>query len=326
MRIFELTQICLNLFDGGAATGGAAAGDGGAASAAGDTQAVSGSTRRGKKSGEYSNVVFGKQSAQSEAEPAGAPAAEEKKAEVKTTSNTLDERRKAYHDLINGEYKDLYTADTQRIINQRFKDAKQTESALQAQQPVIDLLMERYKITDGDITKLKTAVEGDKAYWAEAAEENGMTPDAYMEFAKMRRENEAFKQAEAQARQKQNAENQLRQWFESGEELKAIYPDFDLNTECANPRFLALLKAGIPVKDAYEVIHMDVIMGAMQQQTMQRTEERVVQNIRARGARPSENGASSQSAFTVKDDVSKLSRKDRAEIARRAARGETIRF
>ena len=51
-----------------------------------------------------------------------------------------------------------------------------------------------------------------------------------------------------------------------------------------------------------------------------------VDGIRAKGARPQENGTTSQGAFIVKDDVSKLSKRDRAEIIRRAARGEHIEF
>ena len=56
------------------------------------------------------------------------------------------------------------------------------------------------------------------------------------------------------------------------------------------------------------------------------TEKQVVDGIRAKGARPQENGTTSQGAFIVKDDVSKLSKRDRAEIIRRAARGEHIEF
>ena len=55
-------------------------------------------------------------------------------------------------------------------------------------------------------------------------------------------------------------------------------------------------------------------------------QKQVVDNIRSRGSRPAENGTVSRSGFTYKSDVSKLSKEDRAEIARRAARGETITF
>jgi len=59
-------------------------------------------------------------------------------------------------------------------------------------------------------------------------------------------------------------------------------------------------------------------------QNRQAQEKAVVDNIRARGSRPSENGTSSQSAFIVKDDVSKLSKEDRRNIAKRVMMGEKI--
>ena len=107
---------------------------------------------------------------------------------------------------------------------------------------------------------------------------------------------------------------------------RALYPGFDLEKESKNPQFLSMLRAGVPVQTAYEVIHMDDIKAGVAQTTARRTEKQVVDGIRAKGSRPPENGTSSQSAFTVKDDPSKWTKQDRAEIARRVARGETIKL
>ena len=87
-----------------------------------------------------------------------------------------------------------------------------------------------------------------------------------------------------------------------------------------------MLKAGVPVQHAYEVIHMDEIKAGVAQSTARQTEKQVVDGIRAKGNRPAENGTSSQSAFTVKDDPHKWTKQDRAEVARRVARGETIKL
>ena len=67
MKSENLLNIRLDLFDGGAAAGGDGAGAAAPASQNGDgakggSQAAPGSTRRGK-SGEFQNVLFGKQSA-----------------------------------------------------------------------------------------------------------------------------------------------------------------------------------------------------------------------------------------------------------------------
>ena len=305
MNFKHLLDIRLNLFDGGGAAGGAGAGAAasgdGAPGTQGETQASPASTRRGK-SGEYQNVIFGKQ-----AKPAEA-------------------KRRAFQDLVNGEYKDIYTEETQRIIDRRFRETRNLEQQVGQYQPVIDMLMQRYQIGDGDMGKLSQAIENDDAYWSEAAEEAGMSVEQYKQFQKLQRENEALLRQQRQRQNDQRAQQQLQQWYGEAEQVKGLYPSFDLNAEVKNPQFLSMLRAGVPVQHAYEVVHMDQIKAGVAAMQAKATEKQVVDGIRAKGARPQENGTTSQGAFIVKDDVSKLSKRDRAEIIRRAARGEHIEF
>lgn len=338
MDIKHLLNIRLDLFDGGAAAGGDSAGAAAPASQSGDgakggSKASPGPTRRGS-SGEFQNVVFGKQAAPAAAGDGGdtggqaqpSVAGKGKEGEATTTSNTLEDKRKAFMDLVNGEYKDIYTEETQRIINRRFRETQNLEEQLGRNQPVIDMLMQRYKIGDGDIDKLTAAIEHDDAYWSEAAEEAGMSVEQYKQFQKLQRENAALLKAQRQQQSQQAAQARLQKWYGEAEQVKGLYPSFDLNAEVKNPQFLSMLRAGVPVQHAYEVIHMEDIKAGAARMAAQATEKQVVEGIRAKGARPQENGTAAQSAFTVKDDVSKLSRKERAEIARRAARGEHIEF
>lgn len=322
----ELLKVNLHLFDGaGASAGGEGAGAEGPAQ--GDSN-LPGITRRGK-TGEYANVVFGRQdgAAVTDAVDATSPqAAAAEKTGVQVTSNTLEDRRKAFHDLVNGEYKDIYTEETQRIINRRFKETATLQSKVDEQQPLVDMLMQRYGVKDGDMQKLMTAVESDDAYWSEAAEEAGMTVEQYKAFQKLQRENEALKRQEEAQRGQQFAREQTQKWYQEAESVKAKFPRFDFATELQNPAFISMLKSGTPVEHAYKVLHFDELVGNAVQVTAANTQQAVVANVRARGTRPQENGTASQSAFTVKDDVSKLSKRDRAEIARRVARGETISF
>ena len=60
------------------------------------------------------------------------------------------------------------------------------------------------------------------------------------------------------------------------------------------------------------------------QLTARATEQQVTANVRARGARPTENGTASQGGFTIKSDPSKWSKKDRAEVVRKVQRGEKV--
>jgi hypothetical protein len=54
------------------------------------------------------------------------------------------------------------------------------------------------------------------------------------------------------------------------------------------------------------------------------TEKNVVDNIRAKGKRPMENGVQNNSSFTAGMDWGKLSKSQRADLLRRAERGEII--
>ena len=341
MKFKNLLTINLHLFDGGAAAAGSAGSTGATAngngSAQGDTNgAVPGSTRRGKKSGEYSNVLFGKQTGGTTVtatvtnarEQQSHAAGDDNNQGVQNTSDALEARRKAFRDMVTGEgeFKDIYAEEVQRVINRRFSESRTLENQVQAQKPVIDLLMQRYNISDGDMSKLMSAIENDNAYWSEAAEAAGMSVEQYKEFQKMKRENAAFLAAERGRQQQNQQQAQAQKWYEESLDVKSKFPGFDLKAELQNPAFVSMLRSGTPMEHVYKVMHFDELMQGAVQLTTANTEKRVVNNVRARGNRPAENGTASHSAFTVRDDVSKLSKKDRAEIARRTMRGENIEF
>ena len=131
-------------------------------------------TRRSKKNDVYANVKFGKQATsenETEATASVGPTEETPKEE------SPEDRQKAYQDLVKGKYKDLFTADTQRIINQRFKENKAQEETLAKQGKVLDFLMQRYDVKDLD--GLQSAIDNDDSMWESAADEAGMTVKQY---------------------------------------------------------------------------------------------------------------------------------------------------
>lgn len=301
----------LHLFDGeGGGTAPAAA------ASAGEAQGtVPGNTRRGK-SGEYANVVFGKQDSDAGNQT---NAGENASGQTEQTKATKESRKADFRALVEGEYKDIYTEETQRILNRRFKETRNLEKAVEAQKPLIDTLMRRYGIANGDIEALTHAVDNDSTYWERVSEETGMPAEQCKRLEMLEAEHEAHTR-EVQVR------GQVAAWQEEADAMAARFPDFDFAAEIENPRFLAMLKSGVPVEHAYKVLHMDELMQNVMQTTAQQAEKRVVDNVRSRGTRPQENGTASRSAITVKDDVSRLSKEERAEIARRVARGEVIKF
>lgn len=330
MHNFLLSKLQLNLFDGGAGTGGAAGGatsgaDGGTAAdgAQGGSNGSSVSTRRGK-AGEYDNVVFGKQAAEAgqQAEGAQAPAAEEQQ----TSESNPENRKKAFTDMIRGEYKDEFSSEVQRIINQRFKQTKGLEEQVGQYQPIIDALMTKYGVEGGDVAALTKAFNADRDNWSEAAEANGMTVEGYQQHLALQNQLQRALDSSRQMREQMEARQQAERWAQEGANVAAKYPGFNLAQEMQNPEFCKMLQNGVPMEHVYRVMHFDEILSGVAQSTAASTKAKMAANIKARGNRPAENAQSGQSGFTVKDDVSKLSKKDRAEIARRAAAGEIISF
>lgn len=340
MHNYKLLDIDLRLFDG-AAGAPAAGGEAGGASAPqategalpkAETNSRPGSSRRAK-AGAFDNVVFGKQEDAPETETATSSAAgsdngegNANKSGVSTTSDSLEAKRKAFEEMIDGEYKDIYAEKFQQAFNRRFKEAKGMENSLNAQKPIMDILMQRYNIADGDVAKLQSAIEQDNVYWESAAEEAGLTVDQYKAMKKLERENAELQRIRQRQQGEQMMQQKLNAWYAESEKVKELYPTFDFKAEAADRDFLGLLKSGLSVQQAYELKHMDEIKANAAKVAAQTAGQQMAAKIQSKATRPKENGTSSQSAVIVKNDVHSLSRAERAEIARRAQRGEKIRF
>lgn len=315
LNIRKLLGIDLRLFDG--------AGDGAGTAAGGETAAdASAQGAKGAKTGE--KVVYGKQEGKVAPAETVAPAAGEHEPEGGEADAEM--RRAKFDELVKGEFKDLYDERVQGIVKARLGESKQMQTRMDAVSPVLDLLAQRYGLDAGDPAAILAAVEKDDAYWEQAAEDAGMTTEQYKAMTKLERENAQLKRAQEVTLQQQAVNRTVEQWEEQGEALKTIYPTFDLHGECRNPQFVSLLQNGVDVKTAYEVLHMDDIKNGVAAGAAKAAERNVTETIKAKGRRPAENGAAGQGGVIVKDDVSKLSKADRAEIIRRVARGERITF
>lgn len=309
-HLFLTLGMDLHLFDGGAsgASGGA---EGGGDSGVGVNSGTDAAQR--SKTG-AAKVLYGKQ-----ADPA----------DTETTDGAGDAapqtQRTPFKDLIAGDYKADFDAEVQRIVGERLKKVKDERETLAAQQPILDTLAVRYGTQPGDLTALQSALDADNSMWADAAEAAGMSVEQYRTYQQMQRENQRLREAQQSYFQRQQQQQQVQQWLAQAEAMKQdpLLADFDLQAEInSNPDFLDLLKRGVNVEQAYKVLHMNDFL----EKATAQAEKSVTDNIRARGARPAENGAASKSAAIVKDDVHRLTKADRAEIARRAAMGETITF
>lgn len=323
--VVDLGAMDLRLFDGG--EGGTAAAP---AAGNGERSVPAGAPAlKSRKPGEYDNVVFGRQpNAQgivTNAAETPSDAGRESESGVQTTSSTMEERKAQYRAFKEGDFKDLFDADVQRIINSRFRETKQLQTQVEGYQPIIDLLAERLQSDARDPKALLKALKDDELYLERAADEAGLTIAAFKERENLVLENKQLLEAQRRREGEEAVQRDVARWLEEEKAMKGRYPQFDLRTEMQNPEFINLARL-TSAEHAYKVIHMDELLNDAMTTTAAATEQKVAANVRARGARPAEAGNSAQGGMVVKNDVSKLTKAERAEIARRAMRGETISF
>ena len=307
-KLTLLPLFCIQIFADGGGDGGTGGGDAGAAPA-GQTDAAPAQPTGGNKN-PLADVRYGKQ----ETAPTAA-------GQVQT-----DERSAQFDALIRGEFKDLYEAKLQDTIQKRLKGNEATVQKYNALSPVLEMLGSKYGVDAGDTEALAKAIEEDETFYEDEALEKGLTVQQVKDIRKMQRENAALKQQMEDQQKQERAGQIIAKWQADAEALKQIYPGFDLEAELQDQRFRDLVTSNIDVRTAFEVCHKDEIISSAMQFTAGKVQEKMANKIRAGQNRPAEGAMGSRSSVVVKSDVSKLTRADREEIARRVARGERITF
>lgn len=237
--------------------------------------------------------------------------------------------------LIKGKFKDQYGKAVNDAVNKRFKNQKDLQGQIDAIDPIIRTLAQQYGIqaeANGSISiqALSDKILNDNALYEKEAFERGMSVEDLKQMKALERENEQLKRSTQQTQEQ-------REWMEieqQGEQLKEMYPSFDMDTEMLNPEFgksLAFFKnSGLypdPVRRAYELVHRDEIMSGAMQYAVQQTQQKISNSIQSGMSRPQENGSTQSAAGAPTAlDPSKLSLQQIEEINRRAARGERITF
>lgn len=297
-----MLKINLRLFDEGAGSG------------------ADGSAATGAESQEQTpqKVIYGKRpEAQAAAQ---AEEGEKQGAEVRNFDEEFDK-------LIKGEYKDAYSKKVQKTINKRFAETKSLQEQLDSRNGVMEALAAKYGVESSDVGGILKAINDDNTYWEQEAEKAGVPVEQFKHMKALEAQNASYIRAQREAQARAAADATVAQWQAEAEEFKNIDPSFSLEAEIAeNPDFVRLIQSGVGIKAAYNATHMDEVISGAMHKTAQTVAEKIAKGREAKASRPAENGTASQNGVLYKTDVNKLTAADREEIARRAARGETIIF
>lgn len=221
------------------------------------------------------------------------------------------------------DFKQEFDSEVQGILRGRMKKASAFEQKVSG---LTQMLAEKYGGDAKDVDALIKAVEEDDSFFEEAAMKKGLSVEQYKEFMRLERENQAFKNAAAENERRQQADDIYARWQDQSQDTKKVYPNFNLETEIENPAFTKLIRSGVDVKTAYEVVHKDEIIPAAMQLASQKTAQKIGNAVAANARRPSENGLHNQSSAITYIDPSRLTKEQMDEYKKRAARGEKITF
>ena len=265
------------------------------------------------------------------APPKGAPDAEEERPQEQKAEKTPEEKRKAFGELVRGEYSDIFNEVMQQAIIKAGEAVHADPKAAALRQALSEAYGVDGEDVDGLIEAVKNGKVKDEAYYEELAQQRGVSVKTARELDKMesdlRRANDqnAKLQAAQQEAARQRRAAQIRaQWDAEAAQLKAQYPDFDLGEVLANEQVGELMRRGVSLPDAYRAAYFDHIMEQATARTAQTVEQGVTARIQQRAARPGENGTRPGGAATTKFDISNTTRRQREELERRARRGEKI--
>lgn len=253
----------------------------------------------------------------------------EEKGEGKTKSP--EERRKAFGELLRGEYADL----TEELMQNAVTEATRRLEASPAMKGLMQALQEKYGTDANDLVALTEAVRNgavkDDAYYEKLAMEKGVSTRTARELDKLESQNkhlteqqQMIQQMERQRVQQARIAELQAGWDREAEQLKAQYPDFNMAEVLANPEVEKMMRSGVSMTNAYRSAYFDHILKQQQAATARKVEQGVVNRMQQRNARPGENGTRPGGAVQTKIDVSHMSRKEMEEMEKRVMRGEVI--
>ncbi len=265
-------------------------------------------------------------------EKESAPGEEKPEQEPKPTDPA--EKRKAFGQLMQGEY----AAEFEEALQRASEMAVQNVLDNPAVKGLMDALGEAYGIdvqSADNLAALTEAVKNGKVkndeYYETLAAERGISVKTAREMDRMESELQRANAEKQRAEQiRQAAEHQQRaaavraQWEAEAAQLKVKYPAFELDEVLNNPSVADMIRRGIGLEAAYRAAYFDQLMEASTAHTAQQVEQGVAARIQQRAQRPAENGAHPGGAAEMKVDVAHMTAKQRAELAKRARRGERI--
>lgn len=249
------------------------------------------------------------------AQPADAQAAAQKEAVADDIQSRWEAAKK-------GEFAEQYGADVQRAIQERFKNQRDLKGEMDKLEPALAVLRQRAGVESNE--DLVAQIMDDDSLYEDAANEAGMTVDAYKNYLKFKEEHDQHVREVAEQQQREAIGQHYMKLTQQAEAMRQQFPDFNLDKELQNEQFLKLTSPaiGVSVEDAYFAVHHHELGPQMMAYGMQRAKNQMAQTIMVNGSRPREGGLSSAQASAKMDiNFKSLSRAERNKAYARVHAG-----
>ena len=211
-----------------------------------------------------------------------------------------------------------YNKQMQAVVQSRLRSAKGAEETLQKMTPAFEVLARKHGLDPNNIDyeALAKKIDDDEQYYEDKALEMGVSIDEARKLDQKQRNEIRQQRQEAMTLEQKKIQDHIMSLERQAEELKKVFPKFDLRTELRNPTFARMTapNSGLSLEDAYYAIHRKELQTAAMQATAQATRQQISNAIQANGRRPQENGTSGQAPSVTHFDYSKASPEQRKQF------------
>ena len=221
-----------------------------------------------------------------------------------------------------------YNKQMQATIRARLKSADGAEQTLGKLTPALEVLARKHGQDPANIDydALAKAIIDDESYYEDKALEMGVSVETAKKIDQQERDTARQQREQQRTLEQQKFQQHIMKLEQQGEELKKVFPKFDLRAELQNPVFARMTSpnVGISVQDAYYAVHRNEIQTAAMQVTAQKTAQKISNAIQSGSRRPNENGTSGQAPSVTTFDYRSMSPEQRKSLKDRIRSGEKI--
>ena len=213
--------------------------------------------------------------------------------------------------------------EMQKKMQSRVSKAKKAEDSLGKLAPALEMVARKYGVEASDIDGLIKAIEDDDSYYEDRAMELGTS----VELAKKIDRAELITRQAEEAQQKAERDAQLQAHFQKLQESADIFkqdtPNFDLNAELSDPRFVYMTAPNSPVDIdvAYKGLHFDELVNKAVQDAV----SKMAASVQSGQRRPQEGASKTANNSVVPNfDYRNMSKEQREAFKKRIRSGEAI--